>query len=211
MLLFKNKSSWIQIQFMWLWPTMTPLNVWPPLPPAGSKGGRYLSDGHGAEDVKEDKGAVRVILPQQVAVRQPLDVGKGHEWQLGHDSSVKAEQNKWEVFHQRHKLRFGQIQTTIPHRHRRKKSGHRWTFWTFYFDWSFLSIKKWRRKINLINFVRHLHGVEHAHQRCEAEAYREHWLHAHLQTKNGNLKSGHIWLQIQGQMQFGNTTTRWLM
>ena len=55
----------------------------------------YLSDGHGAEDVEEDKGAVCKILAQQVAVGQPLDVGQRHKRQLGHYSSVKAEQ-KWD-------------------------------------------------------------------------------------------------------------------
>lgn len=50
----------------------------------------YLSDGHGAEDVEEDKGAVRVVLAQQVAVRQPLDVRQRHKRQLGHHPSIKA-------------------------------------------------------------------------------------------------------------------------
>lgn len=53
---------------------------------------RYLSDGHGAEDVQEDEGAVGVILAQQVTVRQALDVGQRHERQLGHNSAVKAGQ-----------------------------------------------------------------------------------------------------------------------
>lgn len=50
----------------------------------------YLSDGHGAEDVEEDEGAVRVVLAQQVAVRQPLDVRQRHKRQLGHHSSIKT-------------------------------------------------------------------------------------------------------------------------
>lgn len=54
----------------------------------------YLSDGHGAEDVEEDKGAVCKILAQQVAVGQPLDVGQRHERQLGNYSSIKAEQKR---------------------------------------------------------------------------------------------------------------------
>lgn len=50
------------------------------------------------------------------------------------------------------------------------------------------------------NFVHYSHGVEHAHQSCEAEADGEHGLHAHLQTEHthkmkkreGNLKLDHI-------------------
>lgn len=55
---------------------------------------RYLSDGHGAEDVEEDKGAVGVILAQQVAMWKTLDVGQRHERQFGHNSSIEAENNK---------------------------------------------------------------------------------------------------------------------
>lgn len=80
----------------------------------------YLSDGHGAEDVEEDKGAVCVILAQQVAMRQALDVGERHEWQPGHDSSVEAKQKKWDEVVCLHILRtvcFGQMQTIIPHQH----------------------------------------------------------------------------------------------
>lgn len=61
-----------------------------------SSGGRetehllnVLSDGHGAEDVEEDEGAVGVVLAQQVAVRQSLDVGQRRERQLGHYSPIK--------------------------------------------------------------------------------------------------------------------------
>lgn len=54
----------------------------------------YLSDGHGAEDVEEDKGAVSVIFAQQVAMRQSLDIRKWHERQFGHDSSIKTEEKQ---------------------------------------------------------------------------------------------------------------------
>ena len=53
----------------------------------------YLSDGHGAEDVEEDEGAVGEVLPQKVAMGQALDVGDGGEGQFGHDPSVKATHN----------------------------------------------------------------------------------------------------------------------
>lgn len=52
----------------------------------------YLSDGHGAEDVEEDEGAVSVILAQQVAMRQSLDVRQRHKRQFGHYSSIKTEE-----------------------------------------------------------------------------------------------------------------------
>lgn len=60
----------------------------------GARVGRtdgYLSDGHGAENVEEDEGAVGVVFAQQVAVRQALDVGQRHEGQLGHHAAVKTE------------------------------------------------------------------------------------------------------------------------
>lgn len=57
----------------------------------------YLSDGHGAEDVEEDEGAVGVILAQQVAMWKSLDVWEGHERQFCHHSSIKAERGKSET------------------------------------------------------------------------------------------------------------------
>lgn len=34
----------------------------------------------------------------------------------------------------------------------------------------------------MCSYTLHLHGVEHAHQSCEAEANGKHGLHAHLQA-----------------------------
>lgn len=65
--LFSGRSGWGQTQHF--------LNV--------------LSDGHGAEDVEEDEGAVGVVLAQQVAVGKALDVGQWHKGEFGHDSSIK--------------------------------------------------------------------------------------------------------------------------
>ena len=52
--------------------------------------GTDLSDGHGAEDVDEDEGAVEVVVTHQVPVRQVLQDADGHEGQLGHDATVKT-------------------------------------------------------------------------------------------------------------------------
>lgn len=57
----------------------------------------HLSDGHGAEDVEEDEGAVGVILAKQVTVRQPLDVRQRHEGQLRHDPAIEAENRRTAV------------------------------------------------------------------------------------------------------------------
>lgn len=54
----------------------------------------HLSDGHGAEDVEEDEGAVGVIFAQQVTVRQPLDVRQRHEGQLCHDPAIETEHRR---------------------------------------------------------------------------------------------------------------------
>lgn len=54
----------------------------------------YLSDRHGAEDVEEDKGAVGVVFTQQVAVRQPLNVGQRNKRQFGHNPSIEAARQK---------------------------------------------------------------------------------------------------------------------
>lgn len=50
----------------------------------------HLSDWHGAENVEEDEGAVRVILTQEVAVRETLDVREGDERKLCHYSAIKS-------------------------------------------------------------------------------------------------------------------------
>lgn len=54
----------------------------------------HLANGHGAEDVQEDEGTVRGVVPQQVAMRQSLDVGEGRERELRHHSAVKSEKGK---------------------------------------------------------------------------------------------------------------------
>ena len=54
--------------------------------------GAHLSDGHGAEDVEEDEGAVCEVITHEVAVRQTLDQGEGGEGKLRHDMAVKPEQ-----------------------------------------------------------------------------------------------------------------------
>lgn len=69
-------------------------------PHAGLLGGRpgggeaqrlldVLPDGHGAEDVEEDEGAVREVLAHEVPVREALHPGDGGEGQLGHDLAVE--------------------------------------------------------------------------------------------------------------------------
>lgn len=50
----------------------------------------HLSDWHGAENVEEDEGAVSVILTQQVAVGETLDVWEGDERKLCHHSAIKS-------------------------------------------------------------------------------------------------------------------------
>ena len=55
----------------------------PPRPP-------HLSDGHGAEDVEKDEGAVGVVLTRQVAVGNTLDQGDGGEGKVGHHSPIKS-------------------------------------------------------------------------------------------------------------------------
>lgn len=54
----------------------------------------HLPNGHGAEDIQEDEGAVGGVIPQQVSMRQSLDVGKGCERELCHHSAVKSEKEK---------------------------------------------------------------------------------------------------------------------
>lgn len=48
-----------------------------------------LPDRHGAENIEEDEGAVSVILPQQVAMGQALDVGEGDKRKFCHHPAVK--------------------------------------------------------------------------------------------------------------------------
>lgn len=50
----------------------------------------HLSDWHGAENVEEDEGAVSVILTQEVAVGETLDVWEGDKWKLCHHSAIKS-------------------------------------------------------------------------------------------------------------------------
>ena len=172
----------------------------------------YLSDGHGAEDVEEDKGAVCKILAQQVAVGQPLDVGQRHKRQLGHYSSVKAEQ-KWDnsVRANIHTNTFVLLfivccvlclgvpaQAAAPAT-RPRISGRKWMDgWmdgcflfsfvdrklklTFVLSLTDISTQVIFHVVWLFNEKVNLHGVEHAHQSCKAEADGKHGLHAHLQT-----------------------------
>ena len=48
-----------------------------------------MPDGHGAEDVEEDKAAVGHVVPQQVPVAESLHPVDGGEGQLGHHPSVE--------------------------------------------------------------------------------------------------------------------------
>lgn len=50
----------------------------------------HLSDGHGAENVEEDEGAVSVILTQEVAVGEALDVREGDKRELCHHPAIKS-------------------------------------------------------------------------------------------------------------------------
>ena len=52
----------------------------------------HLSDGHGAEDVEEDEGAVGDITAHQVAVRDALQQREGLERQLCHHTTIKPRQ-----------------------------------------------------------------------------------------------------------------------
>lgn len=54
----------------------------------------HLANGHGTEDVQEDEGTVRGVIPQQVSMRQSLDVGEGGERELRHHSTIKSEKEK---------------------------------------------------------------------------------------------------------------------
>lgn len=54
----------------------------------------HLSNRHGTENIQEDEGTVRGIIPQQVSMGQPLDVGKGGERELCHNSTIKSRKEK---------------------------------------------------------------------------------------------------------------------
>lgn len=49
-----------------------------------------LSDAHCTEDVEEDEGAVSIVVTHQVAVTEALQPRDGHEWKLGHNTSIKT-------------------------------------------------------------------------------------------------------------------------
>lgn len=53
---------------------------------------KYLSDGHCAEDVEENKRTVSVVFSQQVTMWQSLNVWERDKWELGHHSAIKAEE-----------------------------------------------------------------------------------------------------------------------
>lgn len=57
----------------------------------------HLPNGHGAEDIQEDEGAVSGVIPQQISMGQSLDVGKGRERELGHHSAIKSEKEKTKI------------------------------------------------------------------------------------------------------------------
>ena len=50
----------------------------------------YLANGHGAENVEEDEGAVGKVGAGEVPMGQALDEADRREWQLGNHSSVEA-------------------------------------------------------------------------------------------------------------------------
>lgn len=50
----------------------------------------HLSDAHGAQDVKEDEGAISIVIPKQIAVAEALQPRDGNEGQLGHHTPIKA-------------------------------------------------------------------------------------------------------------------------
>lgn len=54
----------------------------------------HLSDRHGTEDIQEDEGAVCGVIPQQVSVRQSLDVRKRREGELCHHSAIKSKMKR---------------------------------------------------------------------------------------------------------------------
>ena len=54
----------------------------------------YLSNWHGTENIQEDEGTVCGIIPQQISMRQSLDVGKGGERELCHHSTIKSKKEK---------------------------------------------------------------------------------------------------------------------
>lgn len=54
----------------------------------------HLSNRHGAENIQEDEGTVCGVIPQQISMRQPLDVGKGGERKLCHHSTIKSTKEK---------------------------------------------------------------------------------------------------------------------
>ena len=49
----------------------------------------HLSDGHGAENVEEDEGAVCCVTAHEIAVGQILEYGERSERQLSHHMPVK--------------------------------------------------------------------------------------------------------------------------
>ena len=49
----------------------------------------HLSDGHGAEDVEEDEGAVCEVFSHEVAVGQTLQEGEGSEGKLCYHVTVE--------------------------------------------------------------------------------------------------------------------------
>jgi len=48
-----------------------------------------LANGHGAQNVEEDEGAVRVVIAGKIPVAQTLDPGDGRKGQLGNDTAVE--------------------------------------------------------------------------------------------------------------------------
>lgn len=48
-----------------------------------------LSNAHGAQDVEEYEGAVRVIVPQQIAVTEALQPRDGGEGKVRHNSTFE--------------------------------------------------------------------------------------------------------------------------
>ena len=63
----------------------------------GSRSGRseaedllnVLTNGHGAQDVEEDEGAVGHVFARQIAVRNALEPGNGLKGQFGDDAAVE--------------------------------------------------------------------------------------------------------------------------
>jgi hypothetical protein len=50
----------------------------------------YLSDGHCAEDVEEDEGALGEVIPREVPMGEPLDPRDWNKRQPRNDSTVKS-------------------------------------------------------------------------------------------------------------------------